>query len=452
MKLMRTAWLACLAASMTVPAAAQVKAVTGATVISAGESPLTDAVVVIEGARIARVGPAATTVIPPDADVIDARGKFVMPGLADMHNHVRTGSFRIQQNPRIALSVLLAFGVTTVFNPSVGIAEFSDLKTATAPEAAPFPRVSGTGPIITIKGDFLGAGVGAPTPETPGEARAAVKMLKAAGVDAIKVNRDDAGWAMTRSVPVMKADVLAAVVDEAHRQGLKVFAHAPQLDHAKEVLEAGADGLLHGIIDRAVDQEFVDLMLRNRAVYVPTLSLYEDVADVAAWARRQAVQDEGRLLTALTDAFTSPAGVRQFESLLNNTAAVGGRLTVQRTNLKRLFEADVPIVMGTDTGFFGVILGVSSQLELALMVEAGLTPDAALRAATLNAARMIGRDADYGSVAAGKVADLLVLDANPLEDVRNVRRIFRVIRGGTVHAPAQLLSGIRFTAPPGPAR
>jgi len=94
-------------------------------------------------------------------------------------------------------------------------------------------------------------------------------------------------------------------------------------------------------------------------------------------------------------------------------------------------------------------MGASSQMELAMMVEAGLTPENTLRAATINAARMIGREKESGSIEAGKLADLVVLDANPLEDIRNVRRIFRVVKAGTVFDPAQLLSSFHFTAPAG---
>ena len=451
MKTCCIAFIACLATCSAVPVAAQdVKAVTGATVIGSGNPPIADAVVIIEGTRITRVGPRATTSIPSNATVIDARGKFIIPGLADMHNHVRSGSLRAQQNLRTNLSVLLAFGLTTVFNPSLSTMEFTELKTATASDAEPFPRFFGTGPIVTVKGDFLGAAVGSPTPDTAEEARAVVTALKAAGVDAIKVNRDDISWASTQRMPVMKTDVLTALVSEAHQQGLKVFAHAPLLDHAKDVLRAGVDGLLHGTIDKPVDQEFIDLMIRNRAVYVPTLALYEDVADVASWARRESLYDERRLLSPIADGFTSAEAVKQFESQFNNTAFTKSRLPILRANLKRVFDANVPIVMGTDSGFYGVVMGVSSQLELALMVEAGLTPDAVLRAATINAARMIGRDKDFGSVEPGKAADLLILDANPVDDIRNVRRIHRVIRGGTVHDPAQILSGFKITTRPTP--
>jgi imidazolonepropionase-like amidohydrolase len=102
------------------------------------------------------------------------------------------------------------------------------------------------------------------------------------------------------------------------------------------------------------------------------------------------------------------------------------------------FNAGIPIVMGSDTGFFGVFLGVATQLEMELMVEGGLKPLDAIRSATMNAARMIGRDKDLGSVEAGKLADLLILDANPLENIGAVRRIHRVVKGGVVHDPARL--------------
>jgi imidazolonepropionase-like amidohydrolase len=427
-----------------------VTAISGATVITAGSAPVADAVVIIEAGRISGVGPAATVTVPPNATLVDAKGKFVVPGVADMHNHLRSGSFRAQQNPLTVMTVLLAFGVTTVFNPSLSTAELATLKQATATDTSGLPRFFGTGPIVTVKSDMLGAQVGAPVPESPAEARAAIRSLKAAGVDAIKVARDDISWASSQRTATMSLDVLSALVSAAHDEGLKIYAHAPLLHHAKEVLRAGADGLMHGIIDQPVDQELIDLLIRNRAVYVPTLSLYEDVADVAAWGRRQSSHDERRIVSPIADGFTTPAAVQQFEGFFDNVSFTKQRLAVQRANLKQVFDARVPVVMGTDSGFFGIMMGVSSQIELALMVEAGLTPDAALAAATINAARMIGRDRDIGSIEPGKAADVLILDANPLADIANVRLIHRIVKGGVVHDPAQLLSGSRITGPGAP--
>jgi imidazolonepropionase-like amidohydrolase len=335
------------------------------------------------------------------------------------------------------LGRMLAVGVTTVFNPDVGEAEFTQIKTAAA-DAAPVARFFGTGPAITVPGASLGQqGL---TPATAADARAVIQKLKAANVDAIKIHRDDLAWASKRIVPLMPMEVLLAVVDEAHRLGLRAYVHAPQLARAKEALRAGADGLMHGIIDEPLDPDFIALMKKNRAVYIPTLGMFEDVADVGAFAKRQApLWDQlGFQPPGIHQVFTSPQGVQMFQSFLSNTAFTRDHLPMLRANMQQAFAAGIPIVMGSDTGFFGVLLGVAAQLELELMVEGGLKPRDAIAAATINAARMIGKESELGSVEAGKIADLLILDANPLDDIRAVRRIHRVVKGGMVYDPSRL--------------
>ncbi len=434
-----------LVALSSVPAGVQtpdVKVITGATLINpTAATPVANAVVVITGSRITQVGTAATVTPPAGAERIDATGKFLMPGLADMHNHLGAGGMSLgpqRENYIGNLGRLLAVGVTTVFNPDGGEGEFAKLKSAAAADASPYARFFGTGPAITVPGASLGQqGL---TPATVADARAVVQKLKAANVDAIKVHRDDLAWASKRTLPLMASDVLQAVVEEAHRQGLRAYVHAPQLQRAKEALRAGVDGLMHGIIDEPIDQDFIALMKKNSAVYVPTLGLFEDVADVGAFAKRQAPHWDqlGLQPPGIYQTFTSPQGIQIFQSLLNNTAFTKEHLPMLRTNMQQAFAAGIPIVMGSDTGFFGVLLGVATPLEVELMVEGGLKPIDALRAATINAARMIGRDKELGSVDAGKMADLLILDANPLDDIRAIRRIHRVVKGGVVHEPARL--------------
>jgi imidazolonepropionase-like amidohydrolase len=432
-------WLIMSLACCTIDAQeTRVQVITGATLIDGtARQPVQDAVIVIDGPRIGQAGPRGTVSVPSGATVIDGRGKFVIPGLADMHNHLQSGSTRTQQNLQLGLRRMLVVGITTVFDPSVSLQDFASLKTASAEDTAPFARFFGTGPIVTVKGDVIGQLVGSPAPETAAQARGVVRDLKAAGVDAIKVQRDDVSWSMKGRFPVMKLEVLTAIVDEAHQQGLKVYAHAPMLAGAKEALRAGVDGLMHGVIDEPVDQEFIDLLKRNRGSYVSTMALFNDLADVAAWARRQAPNWDkaGLQPPRLYEFFTTPAGVKQFESIFNNTAFTRQRLPIQRANLKKVFDSGIPIVLGTDSGFFGVFLGVSTQIELELLVDAGLKPEDALRAATINAARMIGREKDLGTVEPGKLADLVILDANPLADIRNVTRIYRTLKGGVAYEP-----------------
>jgi imidazolonepropionase-like amidohydrolase len=369
--------------------------------------------------------------------VIDGRSKYVIPGLADMHHHLQSGSVRPQQNLQSNLRRMLVVGGTTVFDPSVSLKEFGTLKAAAADDAAPYARFFSTGPIVTVKGDLFGLMVGAPTPDSAMEAQAVVRDLKAAGVDAIKVQYDDVSWSTKQGFPTLKRDVLEAIITEAHQQNLKVFAHAPMLTHAKAALRLGLDGLMHGIIDEPIDQEFITLMKQNRASYVATMALFNDMADVNAFAKRQAPSWDRAALQPprLYEFFAGPGGAQIFEKSFTNLAFTRQHLPVQRDNVKKTFDAGIPIVLGTDTGFQGVLIGVATQLELELLVEAGLTPSQALNAGTINAARMIGREKDLGTIEAGKLADLVILDADPLQDIRNVTRIFRTMKGGVLYEP-----------------
>ncbi len=412
--------------------------ITGATLIDGTMRPaIQDAVIVISGSRIAQAGTRRRVAVPPGATVIDGRGKFVIPGLADMHHHLLSGSMQPIVNRPSVLRRMLAVGVTTVFTPSIAQKDFAALTAAAAGDAAPYARFFGTGPSITVKEDEFGRREGGVAPETAAEARTIVRDLKAAGVHAIKIMNDDVSWSIKTRVPLMKPDVLTALIDEAHRQRLKVFAHAPMLEAAKQVLRAGGDGLMHGIIDQPVDREFLTLMKRNRASYVPTMGLYEDIGDVASWAKRQSVNWDKAALQPprFYAAFTSPIGVKQFEFFFNNAAFTKEHLPVQRANLKTVFDAGIPVVLGTDTGFFGVLVGVATQIELELLTEAGLKPEDALRAATINAARMMGKEKEFGTVEAGKAADLVILDADPRADIRNVTRIVRTFKGGIPYEP-----------------
>ena len=424
--------------------------ISGATVIDGtGRAPVKDAVIVIQGGRIAQVGPRPEVKIPEDAQAIEAGGKFVIPGLADMHNHLGDGTFNfLGQSEKKNLARLLGAGVTLTFDTACEMKVFVELKAAAKDDAAPFPRFFAAGHIFSAKGGWP-VGPECYTPATADEARANVRELKAAGVDAIKLIRDDMSWLRKKPFPLLEPDVMAAIIDEAHRQGLKAYAHAPILKYAKEALRAGADGLVHGIISDPVDDEFLALMKKNRAIYIATMSLFEACADLSAWVKREsAFDDRGVMPRETYESVGSPFSLIGWNLMWDNTGYAKQRMPVLRANLKAVHDAGIPVVAGTDTGVPGVLLGVSSQMELLLHVEAGLRPEDALRAATVGAARMLGLGRELGTVEPGKLADLLILDADPLADIRNVRRIHRVVKGGVARDPVELLRAGRRPAAP----
>jgi imidazolonepropionase-like amidohydrolase len=409
-----------------------------------------DMAVVISGDRITAVEPALRN-HPAGTDMVDATGKFVLPGLADMHHHLDDGFSMPGPGSRPAgpeefrrhLTHMLGWGFTTIFSPAYthpDLEDFTRMKREAQRSESPMARYFGVGRGITVEGGHASPPPFASfLPKTPEEARGYVRELKGAGADAVKFIFDDRHWHGT-DVLLMRRDVMQAIVDEAHALQLKAYVHAPSLPLAKEVLRAGADGLVHSVVDAPVDDEFIGLMRKNRASYTTTLSLFAAFSDIEGWMRRlEALDSRGVVSKQVFAAYGSPEGARRYYD-------VYGRMTREqpvhlRNNLCKVADAGLLVVAGTDTSVSGVLLGISSQMELVLLVEAGLTPAEALRAATINAARMLGRDAEQGTVDASKLADLVILDADPLVDIRNVTRLHRVVKGGIIYDPAELLAG-----------
>ncbi len=422
------------------------KAIVGATLIDGtGRAPIKDIVIIIDGTRISHMGSRGKVKIEKGTTVIDASGKFIIPGLADMHNHLGEGTFDLNQGQADYarnLRRLLGWGFTSVYNFGMpAVDSFAELKRVSAAEAFRYPHFFGVGILFRAR-EGHGSLQGGFTPDTADEARRQVRELKAANVDAIKLVHTDLRYVTNQPRPLLKPEVMKAIVDEAHNLGLKAYVHAPVLEYAKEALRAGVDGLVHAVISDPIDEEFIRLMKERKAAYIATHAIFEAAGDIGAWARRAAAFDERKLIAKeIFDAGLSPSTVKHWEEKWNNVAYAKNRFPIMRANLKRLWDAGVLVVAGSDTGNSGAgtLLGLSSQLELALLVEAGLTPQQAIQSATVNAARMVGREKDFGTIEAGKLADLLLLDADPLSDIRNVRHIYRIVKGGTVYEQSELL-------------
>lgn len=379
---------------------APVRAFTGLTLIDGTDrASIPNATIVVQDGRVVRIGPANSVTIPREAQRIALDGKTVMPGLINAHGHV---------NDVRDLSTYAAYGVTTVFSLGGDQPVVFAARDHQATPALNRSRVFVAGPVLT--------------PTTPSEARTLVQGVAAQKVDIVKIRVDD----NLGTTEKMRPEVYRAVINEAHRLGLRVAAHLFYLADAKDLLGAGADFIAHSVRDNEVDKELISALKSSGVCYCPTLM--REVSTFVYQSTPQFFADP------LFLAHANPQWVATLKEPARQDA-MRKSLTAQRyktaldvasRNLKRLADAGIPIAMGTDTGPTGRFQGYFELMELELMVKAGLTPRQALSAATRDAARCMKVDGQLGTLERGKWADFVVLDADPLANISNVRRISSV--------------------------
>ena len=429
-------------------------AIVGATVVDGTAPPLPDAVVLIRGDRIQAVGSRAQVALPKGITIIDGRGKWVAPGLVDAHVHFfQSGSPYTRPDvidlrklrpyereiallkdalPRTFARYLLC-GVTSVVD--VGGPFWNFEVRAAAGRTALAPRVAVAGPLVsTVARPDLD--IGDPPIikiTTPDEARALVRRELERKPDLMKV------WFVFRPGDDLAAGkaLVAATVDEARKGGVRTAVHATELETARAAVEAGADVLVHSVFDKPVDDAFVDLLKRRGVIYIPTLFVRSGYALVLSGSFAPTPAEERWADPDVLATFKEVKGRPELASWAGRTVSAD-QVRIAAQNLKRLSAAGVAIAAGTDAGNIGTLHGPSIFRELRLMAEAGLTPKEVLASATAGGARVMGREKDLGTVAPGRLADLVVLDRDPLADVANLEAIHRVVKGGRAFTPEEL--------------
>lgn len=405
---------------------------THVTVIDAtGAAPMPDMTVVIEGDRITRIGSSGQFAVPRGARVVNAAGKYLIPGLWDMHVHL---SF----TKASSLPVLVANGVTSVRDMGGRLSELDEWRTKIAAGLLTGPRIVRAGPMLNGQKFNAFQMVSG----NPDETRGVVRGLKEAGVDLIKTHRR------------MPRDSYFALIDEVKKQGLTLAGHIPMTITPEEASDAGqttiehTETLFEGTFASALKgrklpeairqfradeaEKLFSRFVKNHTVVDPTLVAYRSVVE---FSDRSLPPDPRSRYVALS--LKTEWKKRAQPVSAEDLAELKATFSELREVVRQMARAGVTLVAGCDTSP-RVPPGFSLHDELALLVEAGLTPMQALQAATLTPARVVSRDKDLGSIETGKMADLVLLDANPLDDIRNTQRIAAVVVGGKLLRRADL--------------
>ena len=395
--------------------------------------PLTGAAMIVDAGRIVWVGPVTQLKSPAGAETIDLTGKYVMPGIVNLHGHLgntvdltQDAKFFTRESLEKNLQTYASYGVTAMLSMGTDqdlIFQIRDRQRAGRPSMT---RVFTAGQGFIFKGGYGGiAGVNQGV-ATVAEVEPAVAAQARKKVDIIKLWMDDE----LGKLPKMPYPIGKAIIESAHRHQLRVAAHIFYLQDAKQLVDYGVDSLAHSVRDRPVDESLIASM-KTHGTWQMAATLSREASMFVYAAAPQFISDP------FFTRGVSPAALQTLRSPeYQKTISTGPHfkefpafLETARKNLKRFADAGVKYGFGTDTGPPGRFPGYFEHWEMELMVQSGLTPMQVLTAATRNAAEFLGAK-DLGTLEASKWADLIVLDRNPLDDIRNTRTINAVYIAG----------------------
>src|SRR5262245_32342662 len=413
--LIRCALLIAAVSSLSAPTLfAQSTALVGARVIDGRGKVIDNATIVVRDGKIAAVGPSASTTVPSGAERVEVKGSTIMPGIVNAHGHL-TGANGMRNDPNgytrenliRQLNTYAGYGVTTVFSLGDDQEAAFQLRNEQGPTLER-SRFFIAGPVIN------GANADA--------ARTMTDKVVAMKPDLLKIRVDD----NLGSSKKMPEDAWRATIARAKEVKLPIAVHVFYLADAKATLVAGANIVAHSVRDVPVDAEFLGALKSKRACYIPTLT--REVSTYVYGSTPPWVRDPFFLKGAgegAANELSDPARQAQVQASQGYKQGLQYKaaLEVARPNLKAVSNSGALVAMGTDTGPAGRWQGFFEHLEMEMMVQSGMTPMQVIVASTSAAAECHGKGGQFGAIQPGASADLLVLSANPLDDIRNTRQI-----------------------------
>ncbi len=410
--------------------------------------------------------------IPGNAIIIDGTGKYIVPGLTDAHIHffqngglyTRPDAIDLRKDQpypqEIEYSIehmenvlyqYLQNGITNVID--VGATHRLLEKRETFVDNDKTPSIYMTGPLLTTYEPSVYKDLEENAPfslvKTIEDGRKMVQEQLAYRPDFIKiwyiVGADglETEASARKNLPIIKV-----IIDEAHKNNLKVAIHASQRITAQLAVESGCDFLVHSVDDEILKEDFVQLMKKNKTILCPTLTVYDGYhktfgqnLNMSTYELQKA--DPYQLGTLLDVKHLSDTLlVKNYKNGTNSEANItrfNNRNTIMRTNLKILVDAGVLIATGTDAGNIGTLHASSYRAELQAMQKSGMSNWQILEASTFNGAKVLGKESEFGTVTVGKKANLILLDANPVDHIENLSKINIVINKGVVFSPDEIL-------------
>ncbi len=392
-----------------------------------GRPAVPNAWILVEGDRITRVA-VREIEAPRDSRRIDGSGKFLIPGLMDMHIHLSGGRGRGGPDEGAGIRALHGFlysGFTSVFDAGNNPDYIFGLRTRERAGQMVAPRIFATGGVVTAPGGH-GGGAGATlVDEWPGD----MPLLDAhieREPDLVKLTFDEHGWGTRPLIPLLDPGLMAEIGRYFNEHGIRTTVHISHEFRARQAIEAGINTLAHPIIQGPVSDGFVSLMAATKVPMVSTLTIGEGYSRL--------VEHPEFLDRPIYQAVYEPDVLEQLRTTVRDAYAARTWTTwmkvmtpVAQENLRLIVEAGGVIVLGSDQS-----TGPASHRELELMVEGGIPALEAIRIGTLNAAIFMGRERELGSIEEGKLADLVLLSADPLEDISHTQDIDLVIKGGKI--------------------